>query len=112
LESHPLLRGAFFEEEPAEGMAAVAGHDIDLRMAVQQGAFTIHANNAPLEQLAGFEEDLVKFVIPQAAKPQLAHELWCLGVRRSSLFPDLENLAIDLRNDDRMFPRKNEPPAA
>jgi hypothetical protein len=81
------------------------GKEVDLRMTVQQGTFTIHGTDVPLESRAGSENYLAKFVVPDTARKRLQEELWFLGVRRSILFPDLSNLAQDLATDDRLVPR-------
>ena len=38
------------------------------------------------------------YEIPAAAKEVMRLELHMLGIRRSSLFPDLENLALELKD--------------
>ena len=104
-ESSRLLRDAFARQgQPIDQALAVVGDDFDLRMAVQQVGYTIHGNNKPLEQTTGLDNWLAKFTIPQSAREALRCELWSLGVHRSTLFPDLDNLAIDLRNDHRRIP--------
>jgi hypothetical protein len=87
-------------------VVAVIPVDIDLRMTVQMGSFTLHATDQPLEQRDGAENYLAKILIPENAKPVFADEIWTLGVRRSVLFPDLANLALELSSDDRWAKRK------
>ena len=74
-------------------------------MTVQQGAFTLHGTNVALNKQPDAEGYLAKLVIPYASREKLKEELWVLGIRRSSLFPDLANLALDLATDDRRTPR-------
>lgn len=105
-EARPLLAAAFERGALVDEVLAVVGQDVDVRMTVQQGAFTIHGTDQPLEQRPGVERYLAKFVIPETAKERLAEELWFLGVRRSGLFPDLGNLAKDLASDLRTIPRR------
>jgi FRG domain len=109
-EAQPLLQSAFHlaTASPAE-ILAVVGHDVDLRMSVQQGAFTIHGSDEPIESRPDASSFLAKFVIPPTAKSRLAEELRCLGIRRSVLFPDLQNLAADLLGDGVLIPRKAAP---
>lgn len=49
-----------------------------------------------LEERPGSKRYLEKLLIPAAAKTDIRNELAYLGVRRRTLFPDLENLAHDL----------------
>lgn len=105
-EAQALVWAAFRHGQPDDDVLAVLGQDIDLRMTVQQGAFTIHGNDVPLEERPRAERYLAKFLIPERAKMTLDEELWVLGVRRSALFPDLANLAADLADDQRLVPRR------
>lgn len=109
LEARGLVGQAFNGGSVNESVMAVIGQDIDLRMSMQQGAFTIHRDANPLEQRDGVESYLAKFIIPEHAKPIFEEELWVLGIRRSILFPDLENLAKDLASDSRLVPRRGKP---
>lgn len=68
------------------------------RMIAQQSVLTIHApKTRPMEerhQEEDFDEQcLWRFTIPAGSKEQLRHELRNLGVLRSALFPDLDNLS-------------------
>jgi len=105
-EAKPLLEAAFEGGRQVDETLAVVGQDVDLRMTVQQAAFTIHGTDAPLEARPASETCLAKFLIPEAAKEHLAEELWVLGIRRSGLFPDLASLAKDLATDFRMIAPK------
>ena len=64
--------------------------------------FTIHGSNTPLEDLLDDSppKALLKFSVPQGAKSELRRDLDLMGVFRSSLFPDLENLARDIVRQD------------
>ena len=105
-EARPMLVAGLDRGAPVDDVLAVMSQDVDLRMTVQQGAFTVHGTDAPLDGRAGADGYLAKFVIPASARQRLLEELWFLGVRRASLFPDLANLALDLASDHRMIPRK------
>ncbi len=91
---------------PAWGMsgatqiAAISGLEFDARMAAQSCMFTVHGKVAPLEKLPGKKEFLRKYIIPKKSIRKLAKDLRILGIRRSLLFPDLENLARELRTPD------------
>lgn len=99
-----ILRPAFVEEEQTEDVVAVQGQEIDLRMTVQQGVFTIHGNARPLEDWPDADQFLARFVIPGEISDQLRADLWLLGIRRSLLFPDIENLAIELAEEWKRIP--------
>jgi hypothetical protein len=97
-----------FEPNPAvhleslartEGRAlAVGTREIDPRVMVQQGAFTIHADERNLaERRTEGYPWLVGFRIHRAAKKPLREQLSRLGITRSALFPDLGSLAYDLK---------------
>jgi hypothetical protein len=101
-----LLREAFTGTPSANDVIAVLGQDLDLRMTIQMGAYTLHGSDEPLETRVGAEKYLAKFVIPEQAKATLKEELWVLGVRRGTLFPDLANLAQELTQDTRLIPRR------
>lgn len=95
-----LASDAFsMQAAPIAQVAAVTGPDVDIRMAVQQGSFTIHGDPTPLEDHADAKDFLVKLIVPAAAKKDLAEELRLIGIRRSALFPDLVNLAKELAGD-------------
>ncbi len=67
------------------------------RMQMQQGAFTLHSTEKPLEDMEGSSQWLRKFVIPADAREQMAWELKLMGFRLGDLFPDLGNLAAELK---------------
>jgi hypothetical protein len=96
-----FVRPASKENQPKpEDMKtfAVLAREIDARMMVQQAAFTLHGNPAPLDDMPGRDAFLKKFIIPRGAKVQIEQHLRLLGIRRSTLFPDLAGLAEDLRD--------------
>jgi hypothetical protein len=93
-----LARAAFFENsEPGEVILAIDGREIDLRMLVQSGRFTLHSYHTPIEQLPKCTGWLRKFIVPKEHKQKLLHQLAAMGISRSNLFPDLPNLAAELR---------------
>ena len=107
LEARPLLLAGLDRGLPVDKVMAVMGQDVDLRMTLQQGAFTLHGTDFPLNDRPDANRYLAKFVIPHAVRDKLKEELWFLGIRRSCLFPDLANLALDLAMDTRRTPRKH-----
>jgi hypothetical protein len=97
-----LLEPAFTGRQPGSSTAAaVMAPEVDLRMAVQQSMFTIHRDKNALEKSSQAAKFLRKFIIPAESKKKLRYELRAFGVRRSSLFPDLENLSRDLEETER-----------
>ena len=67
----------------------------DLRVYVQQSAFTLHNSLRKLEEIAS-DSMLSKIVIPAAVKAELAGELQALGITVSYVFPDSEHIAEEL----------------
>jgi hypothetical protein len=104
-----LLRPAFVGGDSPDEVLAVVGQEVDLRMSVQQGGFTIHGKPSPLEAHPQATQFLRKFVIPEDCREAFREELWLLGVRRSMLFPDIENLAREL-SDEWQHQRKKDIP--
>ena len=89
----PAIKG----EDETDTVVAAMAVEIDLRMQVQQGAFTVHSSDDPLNQMAGCQDWLKKIVIPSKTLSPLARELDLAGFRLGDLFPDLDNLATELR---------------
>jgi FRG domain len=79
----------------AECIAVLAPRS-DKRMAAQLGNYTIHRTREPLERYDISSEFLGKIIIPNSARARLTQELSISGIRRSALFPDLANLAMEL----------------
>lgn len=98
--SDPELRGriapAFGRPDAESDVVAALLPDVDLRMFLQQGVFTLHSSRAPLEQVTDSRRFLTRAIIPAAAKAKLGWNLRICGVSRSKLFPDLANLASDI----------------
>jgi len=77
------------------------------RLLHQAGAFTLHPfpqQGMTLPELLGDERELVRYVIPAAAKEQLRCDLHALGVHRRALFPDLDGLSLGLLEEERTWP--------
>ena len=67
----------------------------DLRVYVQQSAFTLHNSLRRLEDIAS-ETMLSRIVIPAEAKKVLAKELQALGITVSYVYPDSEHIAKEV----------------
>jgi hypothetical protein len=78
-----------------EVLAAVPVNQ-DLRMVMQQGAFTVHTTAKPLNAYEGCTRWLKQLIIPADHLNRIGQALDLLGVRLSDVFPDLHHLSIDL----------------
>ena len=94
----PFLAPAFHDkaEEPRKVIAAMAS-ELDMRMFVQQGCFTIHSCRKPLNIRPESKDCLDKITIPANRVPKLAFEASVCGFRKGDIFPDLANLAGELK---------------
>jgi hypothetical protein len=93
-----IAESAFTGRESLEEILAIDGQEIDPRMLAQMSRFTLHCGRTALESERGNEVWLRRYVIPKDAKAIVRAQLLALGIRRSNLFPDLENLAGELRD--------------
>jgi hypothetical protein len=91
-----LTEAAFREVPCASELYAVLSQDLDMRVLVQSGAFTIHASGSSLDQHPRAGDFLARFDIPASSRTAFQEELSAMGARRSLLFPDLHNLAREL----------------
>jgi hypothetical protein len=98
LTANEMLEPAFKERLNDDGdVLAVMAVEHDMRMFVQQGAFTIHAARDALNARQGHSRYLTPLLIPATAVANMALEIFACGFRRGDLFPDLEHLAEELR---------------
>jgi len=91
-----LCEAAFREVSCESEPYAVLSQDLDMRVLVQSGAFTIHANSTALDEHPRAADFLARFDIPASCRASFQEELAAMGARRSLLFPDLYNLAREL----------------
>ncbi|MBF0555394.1 MAG: hypothetical protein HQK96_12715 [Nitrospirae bacterium] len=99
------MRPAFYHSaEENNKVMAVMASEIDIRMFVQQSCFTIHSSSEPLEELVPKlknQQDtdiLTKIIIPANYVRQMAFELDVCGFRKGDIFPDLQNLADEMKS--------------
>jgi hypothetical protein len=103
----PFLHDHRVEPMIAEAFGAKIGSDFspylavfaprtDPRMSAQLGNYTIHRAREPLEDRPEAFHTLQRILIPCIAKERLRNELGLLGIRASSLFPDLATLANEI----------------
>lgn len=97
----PILRPPFMQETdlPDGKIAAVIMEENNLRMLMQQGCFTIHTGQYELD-IKQHKECVARIAVARRAKKKIAKSLSLNGIRRSSLFPDLDGLAADLVEDN------------
>lgn len=94
-----LVRPAIAGEDASEvGYLAVLPLETDIKMLTQQGAFTVHVRDEPLDAVSDSDGWLKKFTIPAERVPRVATELDVLGFRLADLFPDLQSLAKEITN--------------
>ena len=97
----PIFKASYasMTENTNKTVAVMAPHT-DLRVLVQQSAFTVHGSRTALNKLQNKDEFLLKIEIPAEQKPGFRTYLRDLGINISSLFPDLEHLARSLVLDE------------
>ncbi|MGN6187130.1 MAG: FRG domain-containing protein [Thermoanaerobaculia bacterium] len=94
----PMLTPAFThrDKENNKVIAAMAA-ERDLRMFVQQGCFTVHSARRPLNDRSDRDKFLTEILIPAECIRGFAQALDVAGFRKGDLFPDLANLADELK---------------
>lgn len=91
-----MFREAFFGTLWGDGshkVLAVKPDEFDHRMRIQLSTVTIHGRTAALSPCQGM---LWSYTVPATVKARLREGLRQAGITRSYLFPDLENLAMEL----------------
>jgi hypothetical protein len=93
-----MLASAFTEgsKENDKILAAMAS-ETDMRIFVQQGCFTVHSSPEALNRKPGNSEYLRAVVIREKDAPRMALEINACGFRQGDIFPDLGNLAGELK---------------
>lgn len=92
-----FIMPAFKDRTEPNKVIAVMSVDYDMRLFVQQGAFTVHSSRDPLDGRNDSADFIAKIEISKADVKRVALELYAAGFRRSDMFPDLANLADELR---------------
>lgn len=92
-----LIKSAFDKSaKDREEILAIRPSEVDSRLMVQLSVFTLHGTRKLLEDNPAHEDFILKFTIPSDSKASLREQLKHLGIRESSIFPDLEHLAKDV----------------
>ncbi len=81
-----------------EKVMAVMAAESDMRMFVQQGCFTIHSDQKPLTEKPEHSSFLYEYVIPAKFIRDVAFTIDVMGFRKGDIYPDLTNLAIELKS--------------
>jgi hypothetical protein len=98
-EVQKIAKAAFVPHTDCDdAIVAIDGREIDQRMLVQCGRFTLHSYHTGIEQLPNSPAWLHKYIVPKQHKQKIRMQLASLGIRQSNLFPDLANLAAELRD--------------
>ena len=94
----PFIADAFSGNSKSENQntIAVLAPRTDRRMAAQLGNYSIHGNREALELHPESSRFLSRIIIPVASQGKIRTDLSVSGIRRSSLFPDLANLAHEI----------------
>lgn len=94
----------------AANCLAVMASESDLRMLVQQGAFTVHSFGLPaLNMDERFTPFLRKYVISAKHLPNFAREVEACGFSEASIYPDLDNLSRELERTQEGVGARTEP---
>jgi len=101
----PFLKEAFSSKPTIEGeykfknkVIACLSVEHDLRILMQQSAFTIHDSNLSLQEM-NIDKALIKFIIPAKLKKHLLSHLDICGFKSSTIFPDMEHVSEELVNE-------------
>lgn len=76
---------------------AIRPSEVDVRLLVQLSVFTLNGFKIAIENLPPNDNYLIKFRIPKESKSQLRKNLKQLGIRLSSIFPDLDHLSEEIK---------------
>ncbi len=94
------IEDKLFTDSDDKKVIAICAPHINTRMTSQRSEFTIHMHYTPLDRIKEVSIALKeKIMIPRHLKIKLKDKLRALGVDRSSLFPDLDNIAKTVVED-------------
>ncbi|MCX5672856.1 MAG: FRG domain-containing protein [Planctomycetota bacterium] len=94
------IGAAFYDTDKvpeSRGIIAVIPPQVDQRMLLQHSTFTVHSDPCPMDDLPDARDYLKRFEVPFGKQKELLDDLDSAGIRPSTLFPDLDNLAKDLQ---------------
>ena len=111
-----LVEPAFDDEcGSPQKVIAVVPAERDMRLFVQQSAFTLHGDGTSLQEwraelmpdAAGHRTLMMCASIPGSSKTEMRSDLERLGIHEASLFPDLGSLARYVARDKRNWRRRS-----
>ena len=113
---HKLLRHYGLKDTPIYPLALLPPLNFP-RMSMQSSVFTIHPKPNPslinqIPQLLPENIHLVRYIIPKKYKAQLFSNLYSLGIKQHTLFPDLDSLSIGLKHEQTFTHLKPQFPPA
>jgi hypothetical protein len=79
------------KEKVGDKIIACASVEHNMRMYLQQSAFTVHNSLKKLTGIMGCEE-LFKIIIPRGRKEYFSESLALLGIRESFVYPEIEHI--------------------
>ncbi len=92
-----IISNAFdYLQKAPRKIIAIRPAEVDIRLTIQLSVFTLHSKNTSIEKIKNHDSFLYKFKIDKNSKKKIRKELKYLGIRESSLYPDLEHLALDV----------------
>lgn len=94
-----LIKGAFPQvgnKQSTDKIYACYPVENNMRVYVQQSAFTVHDSDRKLEEIKS-ENLLFKIIIPYEAKASFIRELKICGITIKNIYPDAEHIAIELK---------------
>jgi hypothetical protein len=92
-----MLEPAFKDRPENNKILSVMAVENDLRMFVQQGAFTIHSDREPLNWRSNHRDYLLPLLIKAANVREMAYQIRACGMVRGDIFPDLQHLAEEFK---------------
>jgi len=93
------VEGAYTPQKQTGEIIACCNVENDLRMYVQQANFTIHDTDIPMDKMDFCNSCLTKIIIPSKVKRTFFFQLKRLGFKKSTVFPDIEHIAEELREE-------------
>lgn len=98
-EVQDIAKFAFYHNTvPINKILALLPHQIDVRMAAQHTAFTLHGGDPPMKlNVEDSDAYLVRINIPASLKESIMNQLMLFAVCESTLFPDLSGLSATIR---------------
>ncbi len=93
-----LVEQAFYHNDiENKGVIAASSIEANGRMLMQQSAFTIHSEQRPLEDIVETDKWLFKLEIPKKRIFEIAMELEIIGLTLANIYPDLDNLSLEIK---------------